>query len=56
MSTASNSTGMIQSAEAMWTGPGKTIPRTAFVSAYWTHRERLGEEGVNTLRRVREEA
>ena len=24
--------------------------------AYWTHRERLGEEGVNTLRRVREEA
>lgn len=50
MSTASNSTGMIQSAEAM------LRLRTAFVSAYWTHRERLGEEGVNTLRRVREEA
>lgn len=42
--------------KTVWTGPGKTIPRTAFVSAYWTHRERLGEEGVNTLRRVREEA
>lgn len=41
--------------KTVWTGPGKTIPKTAFVSAYWTHRERLGEQGVNTLRRVREE-
>jgi len=42
--------------KTVWTGPGRTIPKTAFVTAYWTHRERLGEAGVNTLRRVREEA
>jgi hypothetical protein len=37
----------------VWTGPGSTIPRMAFVAAYWTHREALGTEGVNTVRAVR---
>jgi hypothetical protein len=38
--------------KTVWSGPGKTIPKTAFVSPYWTHRERLGDTGVNTARRV----
>jgi hypothetical protein len=33
-------------------GKGRTERKLIFVSAYWTHRERLGEEGVNTARRV----
>jgi hypothetical protein len=37
----------------VWTGPGRSVPKLAFVSAYWTHRELLGEEGTNTLRPVR---
>lgn len=40
--------------KTVWTGPGRSIPKTAFVSAYWTHRERLGTQGVNTLHRVRD--
>lgn len=33
-------------------GPGKALRKLIFVSAYWTHVERLGMEGVNTARRV----
>lgn len=33
-------------------GPGKALRKLIFVSAYWTHKERLGEEGVNVARRV----
>ena len=33
-------------------GPGKALRKLIFVSAYWTHLERLGMEGVNTARRV----
>lgn len=33
-------------------GKGLKERKLIFVSAYWTHRERLGEEGVNVARRV----
>lgn len=33
-------------------GTGKKERKLIFVSAYWTHRERLGEEGVNVARAV----
>jgi hypothetical protein len=33
-------------------GPGRSLRRLTFISPYWTHRERLGEYGVNTARRV----
>lgn len=33
-------------------GPNKALRKLIFVSAYWTHVERLGMEGVNTTRRV----
>jgi len=37
-----------------WTGPreGPRVPKLTFVSAYWTHLERLGEAGTNTARSV----
>jgi len=38
--------------KTVWTGPGRSIPKTAFIAPYWTHRERLGNEGINTMRRV----
>ena len=38
--------------KTVWTGPGRSIPKTAFIAPYWTHRERLGDTGVNTARRV----
>lgn len=37
----------------VWTGKGRNVPKMAFVSAYWTHREALTAEGVNTVRRMR---
>lgn len=33
-------------------GPGKALRKLIFVSAYWTHVERLGEAGVNIARAV----
>jgi hypothetical protein len=33
-------------------GPGRSLRRLIFISPYWTHRERLGESGINTMRRV----
>jgi hypothetical protein len=33
-------------------GPDKALRKLIFVSAYWTHLERLGMGGVNTARRV----
>lgn len=33
-------------------GPGRAYRRVCFISPYWTHRELLGLEGVNTARKV----
>ena len=41
--------------KTVWTGPGSLIPKTVFISPYWTHLEKLGTEGVNTARNVKVE-
>ena len=33
-------------------GPGNSLRRYTYISPYWTHRERLGIQGLNTARRV----
>lgn len=38
--------------KTVWTGPGSMVPKTVFISPYWTHLEKLGVKGVNTARRV----
>lgn len=39
--------------KTVWTGKGCTTPKTVFIEPYWTHREKLGITGVNTVRRVK---
>lgn len=34
-------------------GPNNSLRRLTYISPYWTHRERMGLQGMNTLRRVR---
>lgn len=38
--------------KTVWTGPGSRVPKLVFVAPYWTHMERLGPKGVNTVRKV----
>lgn len=33
-------------------GPGRVLRKLIFISPYWTHREQLTEQGVNTVRKV----
>lgn len=40
--------------KTVWTGPGSRTPKTVFVAPYWTHTEKLGIEGVNTARPLRQ--
>ena len=39
--------------KVVWTGEGSMVPKTVFIEPYWTHREKLGVSGVNTVRRVK---
>jgi hypothetical protein len=36
----------------VWTGKGSHVPKLVFIAPYWTHLEKLGPEGVNTVRKV----
>lgn len=38
--------------KTVWTGPRRSVPKTAFVAPYWTHVEKMGPRGVNTVRKV----
>lgn len=38
--------------KTVWTGKGSRIPKLVFIAPYWTHLEKLGKEGVNTVRPV----
>lgn len=38
--------------KTVWTGERSRVPKVVFVAPYWTHVERLGVRGVNTVRKV----
>lgn len=39
--------------KTVWTGEGSSTPKTMFIAPYWTHLEKLGNQGVNTARPVK---
>jgi hypothetical protein len=41
--------------KVVWTGKGRTVPKLTLVSPYWTHTEKLGVQGVNTVHSVPED-
>jgi hypothetical protein len=39
--------------KTVWTGKGSMTPKLVFIAPYWTHLEKLGKSGVNTVHGVK---
>lgn len=39
--------------KTVWTGPGRTIPKTAFVAPYWVHKDQMHLVDTKTVRPVK---